>query len=269
MASSCPLLSSAVRLALRVAGACIALALAGTVRQVEAQQNSGVVELRGRVFLAGDTVSLGGALIEVPQSGVSAVAARDGRYRLLGLRSGTHELRVRLIGLSSRTLSVDLTAPGVHFHDIAMSRLPNTLAEVRINGRMHWVPPRFDDVYRRMHSQWGTFFLREEIVKLNPVDVLSLIARVPTARVNDRGVTFAKCVNGGSKIGQTGMVQIYIDGHRKTGRGGGADIGKDQLEVLSRVPPSQIQAIEVYTGVSRIPGEFLDDACGVIAIWTR
>jgi hypothetical protein len=27
--------------------------------------------------------------------------------------------------------------------------------------------------------------------------------------------------------------------------------------------------MEVYTGIARIPGEYLEDACAVIAIWTK
>ena len=40
-------------------------------------------------------------------------------------------------------------------------------------------------------------------------------------------------------------------------------------EALHLVTPRDIEAIEVYTGVARIPAEFLEDACAVIAIWTK
>ena len=58
---------------------------------------------------------------------------------------------------------------------------------------------------------------------------------------------------------------------RMTGRGSNAALsgGNEQNETLRLVSTSQVQAIEVYSGVARIPGEFLDDACAVIAIWTK
>jgi hypothetical protein len=40
--------------------------------------------------------------------------------------------------------------------------------------------------------------------------------------------------------------------------------------LLESVNPSEIEAMEVYTGPGTIPGEFnTGDVCGVIAIWTR
>ena len=40
-------------------------------------------------------------------------------------------------------------------------------------------------------------------------------------------------------------------------------------EALDYVRPSDIEMIEVYRGVGQIPGEFLEDACAAIVIWTR
>ena len=40
--------------------------------------------------------------------------------------------------------------------------------------------------------------------------------------------------------------------------------------LLESVNPSEIEAMEIYTGLGTIPGEFnTGDVCGVIAIWTR
>jgi len=250
---------------------CLAtLAVAALSAPLAAQTGAVYAEIRGRVFLAGDTVSLPGALIEQVGGPLSATAGRDGSYRLRGVPIGQHEFRVRLIGLSSRVVTVHVDAPGVRIHDIAMSRRPNTLSEVRINGRMTRVPPRFDDVYRRMHTQTGTFFTSEDVRRINPYDMLSLLAWVPTARVSDQGVSFAKCTPGGAyalsvhKKAPSG-VQIYIDGFRLTLRG----TAEEQRDVFLRVHPKDIEAVEVYSGVARIPGEFLNDACAVVAIWTR
>ena len=43
----------------------------------------------------------------------------------------------------------------------------------------------------------------------------------------------------------------------------------DMMHTLAAVNPTSIQAIEVYRGASQLPAEFLDDACAVIAIWTK
>lgn len=241
--------------------------------ELHAQESRTGAEIWGRIHQAGDTLGLPGALVEIVGAGVSSAANRTGIYRLVGLRPGPHVLRVRLLGFRSATLEVDLQDSQPLHRDIPLERMSVTLPEVRIEGQLRRVPPRFEDVYRRMSTAHGTFFTREDIELLNPPDVQGLLMRVPTMRVNVQGIQFAKCdaggafalVRGGGRE-NTG-VQIYIDGYRVTGRG--VHGGADQREVLSRVNPSQIQAIEVYSGTSRIPGEFLEDACAVIAIWTR
>lgn len=249
------------------AGLLLVLGLGSTPNRAHAQMGAETAEIRGRIFLAGDTMSLGGAEVEVVGTNIRFAARRDGQYQLRGLSLGRHELRVRLIGLSSRTLIVDLDRPGVHMRDIAMSRLPNSLSEVVINGVRRSVPPRFDDVYRRMSTANGVFFTREDITALQPMDMLGLLQHVPMANVNNRGVWFTRCVGHGALIGQMGKVQIYIDGFRVTRKDRNSE--EEQYEVLSRVVPSQIQAVEVYSSSNRIPAEFLEDACAVIAIWTR
>ena len=40
-------------------------------------------------------------------------------------------------------------------------------------------------------------------------------------------------------------------------------------EMLDRINPAQIELIEVYRGVSDLPGEFHDDNCAAIVIWTK
>lgn len=242
-----------------------------------AQERPVGAELWGRVFQAGDTLALPGALIEVMGEARSSTTSRAGLYRLVGLAPGPHMLRVRLLGYHSVTLEVDVEEGRTDRRDFPLERQATTLPEVRIEGRLRRVPPRYDDVYRRMTTANGKFFTREDIESQNPQDVQSLLQQVPTARVTNRGIVqFAKCDEGGASLFSSGRrttgVQVYIDGYRMTGRirNGGFDPNfSEQREVLRLVIPSQIQAIEVYTGVSRIPGVFLDDACAVIAIWTR
>ena len=256
--------------------ATVSTAASGFRSERQAQEQRVGAELWGRVFQAGDTMVLPGALVEVVGQAVTSTANRAGLYRLVGLLPGPHVLRVRLLGYRSAALEVELQEGRTDHTDISLERLATTLPEVRIEGLIRRVPPRFEEVYRRMATANGKFFTREDIENLNPPDIQSLLMRVPTARVNDQGIQFARCETGGAyallpagtKKIPTG-VQIYIDGYRMTGRFLPIEGGSEQREVLRLVNPSQIQAIEIYSGVARIPGEFLEDACAVIAIWTR
>ncbi len=242
---------------------------------LDAQERRVGAEIWGRVLEGGDTTGVPGAQVEILGLAVSSTTTRTGLYRLVGLTTGHHVLRVRLLGYRSVTLNVELQEGRADHLDIRLQRPPTELTEVRIEGELRKVPPRFNDVYRRMATANGKFFTREDIQRLNPQDVQSLLLQVATLRVNFQGIQFARCNEGGALVLSPGggKVQIYIDGFRMTGRvrpvGEENAIAAEQREVLRMVKPSQIQAMEIYSGVSRIPGEFLEDACAVIAIWTR
>jgi hypothetical protein len=248
---------------------------------LDAQQKTVGAELWGRVLLAGDTVVLPGTVVEVVGTSARVTSSQTGFYRLAQLPAGPQQLRVRRIGYESASIPVEIKDGEAERRDISLVRLAATLTEVRIEGRVRKVPPRFEDVYRRMTTANGKFFTREDIERQNPPDMSSLLLQVPTVRVNSGGVQFARCNEGGQRALSPGggKVQIYIDGLRMTGRrsqprgriqptDADAEVS-EQIEVLRMVHPTQIQAMEVYTGVSRIPGQFLEDACAVIAIWTK
>jgi len=223
-------------------------------------QGAGAV-LRGRITEAGDTVPVPGAEIELVGTAVRHWADNHGRFAFAGVPAGSYEVRVRVIGYQPQTVRMAFEDGGVADRTIALQRLPNALTEVRIEGRMLKVPARYEEVYRRAARGWGTFINRDEIVRRNPLDVKSLLYAIPGVMVNDRGIQFQRCQD--NILGMSWPTQVYVDGVRMTAAGASIN------EALSLVPPTAIQAIEVYRGVSQIPAEFLDNACAVIAIWTR
>jgi len=144
---------------------------------------------------------------------------------------------------------------------------PAALPTVMVSGRRVTVPSRYEDAYRRAATGRGYYFTREEIEATNPIDLVALMLRVPMVQVNDRGITFQKCQAGLPSPGsgmQAAHAQVFVDNRRASLTG--AD-GVRQL--LESIPVSTVQLVEVYNGVSRIPGEFVNDACAVIVIWTK
>jgi len=183
-----------------------------------------------------------------------------------------------MLGYTPRVVEVEVGTSRSQQQDISLARVPDALAEVVIEGRVRNVPARFDDVYRRMSRANGKFFTREDIDELNPSDVEGILLRAPTIQLGAQGISFPKCTQGGAYALQPGAkptasVQIYVDGVRMTGKPQRSfepnAVAQEQQEVLRSVVPSQIQAIEVYNGSSRIPAQYLNDACAVILIWTR
>ncbi len=259
--------------------AVLAIGTSGFTSVLRAQEQRAEAELRGRVFQTGDTIGLPGALVEVVGQAIGSTSDREGRYRLVGLTPGPQVLQVRLLGYLKKTITVNVRPGREDRFDISLDRFVNALTAVRIEGQMRRVPPRYEDVYRRMSVATGKFFTREDIERFQPLDVQSLLLQVPTVIVNNNGIQFARCngdaAKGGIGLGGSPGLQIWIDGVRMTGRTLAnrplpeEGIASEQRDVLRQVIPSQIQAMEVYSGVARIPGEFLDNACAVIAIWTK
>ena len=246
---------------------------------VGAQVPATTAELAGRVTQAGDTsIAIGGASVELTGTGRRTYADREGYFTLGPVPAGDYDMRVRRLGYQPLTRHLVLTAGAALDETIELPRLAGALTAVRVEGRMVKVPARFEDVYRRGAAGWGKFVTREMIDSLQPFDTKRLFEGIPTVQVTDRGITFFKCINQPSNP-WISNVQVYVDGDRRTrmarvdrhgsGNPSDWDILDDANDILKSIKPSEIQAIEIYTGTARIPGEFNNDACAVVAIWTR
>lgn len=242
-----------------------------------AQVPTTTAELVGRVTQAGDTsIAIGGASVELTGTGRRTYADREGYFTLGPVPAGDYDMRVRRLGYQPLTRHLVLTAGAALDEAIELPRLAGALTAVRVEGRMVKVPARFEDVYRRGAAGWGKFVTREMIDSLQPFDTKRLFEGIPSVRVSDRGITFDKCMNQLSNKNLSN-VQVYIDGDRRTRLAKERVYPGDNLpvilddanDVLKSIKPSEIQAMEIYTGTARIPGEFNNDACAVVAIWTK
>jgi hypothetical protein len=225
----------------------------------------------GRVTPEHDTVGIADIEVELVGSGMRASTDAKGRFRFAGVAEGSYDLRVRSVGYLPWVVPLSLLDGRLYDSDVRLQHLPNILTEVRIEGHMVQVPYRFQEVYRRGALGFGKFITREEIERQNSPDTKSLFQQIPGVLVNDRGITFERCKGPSASVFTKSApgamhVQVYIDGVRMTHM---EDPQGDAEHVLRSVPPTAIQAIEVYTGVAQIPAEFLEDACAVIAIWTK
>ena len=71
-------------------------------------------------------------------------------------------------------------------------------------------------------------------------------------------------LGGGESVEFTGCpaenVSVWVDGHKLTG---------EVQELLPLITPLDLEAVEVYPRESSIPGEFRDNSCAAIVLWTR
>lgn len=183
-----------------------------------------------------------------------------GRFSLPLDRGGPVSIRVRAIGFLPS--SVDVTSqPGVPWKGIVvLERAPQSLPELSTTSEAN--SPRANrlaDFRARRRKGFGVFRDRTDIDRLAPIYAGDLLKSIPGIRLGfsagATSVTFSRCRGPGA------VVAVWINGNRVR--------TTDHNIALATIAPSDIEAIEVYRGVAEVPGEFHEDSCAAIVIWTR
>ncbi|HXT14616.1 MAG TPA: carboxypeptidase regulatory-like domain-containing protein [Gemmatimonadaceae bacterium] len=205
-------------------------------------------------------VGLPGAEITLLKSDrVHAITGDSGDFRINGLVPGTVTFAVRRIGFEAATFTAVLK-PGriqrARFNLTATAQALPTVAVSDTTDKTHWLD-QFER--RRSNAGRGTFITRDEILKHGArtgVDVIRMVA----------GVRIQPLRNGLSQVIMT--------------RGAGARNCIPQL-FIHNMPYSgtmddfiaeDIEAVEVYSGISEIPPELDKNGkgiCAAIVVWTR
>ncbi|MBL8988586.1 MAG: carboxypeptidase regulatory-like domain-containing protein [Gemmatimonadetes bacterium] len=250
--------------------------------------------LRGTVR-SGDRV-LPSAEVGVVDGFVRALTNDSGRYTLTSLTSGRLHVFARAVGfLPAYAVVAGTDTAGVV--DFVLTPSAVELPELKVESRFA-KPARlahtskYDEFYRRRRTGAGTFLTRDEIEKATAVRSFELLRGIAGVQVawNPPGVPgtsvkFARCANFPPKIsvwidgqkqpflvgGPQGTSGAAMPGARNSGpnRGTVEDVWRSWLELFDAVGPNDIEAMEVFRGVSQIPAEYLDDSCAAVVIWTR
>jgi hypothetical protein len=198
------------------------------------------------------------------------VANDQGHFRFIDVVAGRQTLDVRLVGYGRLLLPVEIGSGSTHVVHVTLVREPLGLDTVEVTAR-RYLPPGLRSFEERQSRGGGHFFTREQIAKMNPRVVTDVLRRVPGVQIQPTSGPYgaSNLVRMGRATGGMGArpcpVLFYVNGSPFPLT---ADLAINQFIV-----PDDIEAIEVYTGTSRIPLEFSSNMhnsrCGVIAIWTR
>jgi hypothetical protein len=255
--------------------------------QTQLEVRRGAIE--GRVHMPNDSTPVVGATVGIVGGYEQMVTNTRGEFYFGNIRPGRYEMRVRRLGMEQLVKIVTVGPGEIVFVNWDMGLLPQMLTEVTVHGSKVRVPPSFQEPFRRAAQGYGDYFLAGDIQRQNPIDTRSLLQQLPGVRVNVRGVRFQRCgtealdptigpTQASEDFGNQGAlsnvstdasnmvdmgIQVYVDGHRMTSLGTSVD------DILNSITPSEIEIMEVYRGVARIPVEYLANACAVIAIWTK
>lgn len=171
-------------------------------------------------------------------------------------QTGKYTLRVLRLGYRPTDFSFEARDTATIHVEVALGQLRAEVAQqlntVVVNGRQIEVSARYAEVVERARRANGALFTHDDFVETN--DVAFALGTLPTVHVNGQGdIVFAKC----------DRVQVWVNGIRYFAP------GDSPREVLKLVAPGDIELMEVYTGVARLPAEYINDACAAIAVWTK
>ena len=243
------------------------VAVCAAVRVVSAQQppadtahrDSLPAVLMGHVV---DSAGLGlsGAEITLVKSGkFRTITGDSGAFRIAGLPAGTDVFNVRRIGYESASFTAVLKPGRTHRANFPLTASAQPLPTVTVADtatQTHWL----DQFDRRRSSNRGTFITREQITHAGARSGTDIVRTVPGVRLVPmrRGIGYQVVMNRGSGARQC-LPSMFVHGMPYSG-------------TLDDFTADDIEALEVYVGVSEIPPE-LDKigrgVCGAIVIWTR
>ena len=218
------------------------------------------VSITGRVIDKASRSPVESATVAL-HSGAAVETDSAGRFTFAGLAPGTLRLVIRADGFPVSTFDITVRASGNAEPIIQLDstdagrRAAQTLPEVAVTTRPS-MGPRYADFERRQKTGRGQYLTREQIERAGMNSLQETLRTL-------RGVN-VDCGGGGG---------CYIRMARAPMRCLPEYIVDDRVDNVFgiRTPLQDIQAIEVYTGPSDVPGEYAgrNAGCGVIVIWTK
>jgi hypothetical protein len=221
------------------------------------QLPAGVVSI-SVVDSLGRTIS--GAELTVDGTTVRGVTDERGEVRFNAVRGGPATIRVRRLGFRPATLDivVDQRVPATSI--VTLAQIPQRLATIVVKGGTNYTG-RMAGFYQRRDLGIGHFVSRERLEHDNPSQLTDIFRRLPGVQITStrfirNAIRFRG--NGGSC-----WPLVWLDG---------APLPTAEFD-LDFLSPSSIEGIEVYSGISQIPPQFMGSrglgSCGVIVVWSR
>jgi hypothetical protein len=217
------------------------------------------------IVMAVDETPLGLARIGIAGSNRVVLSDADGRFTVARVRPGVQVIEVERLGYAKTTSSVRIQAGETLHVEVVLELEAVALPGVDVQADPAG-PVLLRGFYERKGRGGGFFLTREEIAEMRPHLFTDLLRRAPGVRLQPvRGPSGSsyQAVTGRMTGTRLCPMQYFVDGVPFPVTG---DIGINNL-----IQPSDIAAIEVYSGTSRVPVQFHSGSahCGVIVIWTR
>ncbi|MBA2459611.1 MAG: TonB-dependent receptor [Gemmatimonadales bacterium] len=223
-----------------------------TLMLAEAQDTGAIV---GRVTDKATGNPIAGATVVVEGTRKSSTTEGDGRFRIGGLEGGTYTVRARYIGYSPLAATVTVSASGDVEAAFALEKSVQALDEL-----VTVTPGGMQTELRALPSPM-TVITGDEIARRNPLALADVVQQeIPGASAAysaalPRFTNFS--VRGGSSIGASSAMKIFIDGIESANY------------IFDAVDPESISRIEVIRGPQASTVYGPDAAGGVVQIFTK
>lgn len=211
----------------------------------------------------------------------ATLADSAGAYTISAPAPGTYKVSIQGRGLATlRSPKIELALNSdAEFNaqlGLTATSLPNVV--VKDSSVVH-APPgnphKYDEFLMRRKLGFGHFITRAEIDSRPQNDSRTLYTKIPGVKYWQNGSEWFlrsnRCSAGLPTINSRPSQPIadpspadpviFVDGIQVSRRNG--------LDELRSIPPNEIEAIEVFQGLSEMPGQLKGDACFVIFIWRR
>ncbi len=203
--------------------------------------------------------AIAGVMIAVAGTRASATSDADGAFRMQRVPAGRIIIQSRRLGFRPSETSVMLEAGQTLEVAVTLHRVVPKLAAVHVEGSQSGMSARLAGFYSRRDKGLGRFITREDIDRRAPFRTTDLLRSIPGVRV--RTVDGFRSVLYFRSASCTPLV--FLDGAPAAAGYFDPDL----------VAPGSIEGIEVYSGPSTVPPQFIHSrkqgSCGVIVIWSR
>jgi hypothetical protein len=204
--------------------------------------------------------SIAGAELTVEGTTVRGITDERGELRFSAVRGGPATIRVRRLGYQPANVDVmvDQRVPATTI--VTLTAVPQRLAPIVVKGGTNYTG-RMAGFYQRRDLGIGHFVSRERLERDNPSQLTDIFRRLPGVQITStrfirNAIRFRG--NGGSC-----WPLVWLDG---------APLPTAEFD-LDFLSPQSIEGIEVYSGISQIPPQFMGSrglgSCGVIVVWSR
>jgi len=203
--------------------------------------------------------------VEVAISSISRTTRTDsvGKYVLALLPAGSYDVAFRRVSYAPMVFTLDISPGDTTDAEVKMNAVPQPMTRIVVEERS--IDHRLDGFEARKKIGVGHYVTREQIEARNPLVLTDMVRTIPGTNVKSAGggrsvLRFARAEGRGRGMGDCPPT-YFIDGMMAVGYN------------LDDMPVSDVEAIELYSGLSGLPGEFAKArpnlVCGTVVIWTR